>query len=147
MKINLLIIGLTFLTLPLAFGQEANSTDKVYQAKVKFFNEKLQLSQEESKNFWPVYNDYYNRKNLLSSERTNIIKYYNNNQQNLSEAEISESLSRYIEIQKEEVKLTETYNEKFKQILSDEKVLMIYITEIQFRQFLLTRLRANNIRN
>lgn len=135
------LILLLLLSLKVA-GQESPSQNRVYQVKVKFFNEKLDLSAKESEKFWPVYNDYQSRKNRLSNEKKNIIQYFNQNKANMSDEEIKKSLDRYIEIEKENTALLETYNNKFKEILPQEKVLQIYITEVEFRNYLLQRLRT-----
>lgn len=141
MKLTVLLIGV-LLGLNLSFGQATSGTNKVLQAKIQFFNQKLALSPAEAKEFWPIYNDYQSRRSKLSKERKNIMGYYSENSTNMSNDEISETLSRYIEIEKEETKLLDTYNEKFKQVLSDEKVLKIYIVEIQFKNHLLKQLRT-----
>ncbi|QQS51969.1 MAG: hypothetical protein IPM71_04370 [Bacteroidota bacterium] len=117
-------------------------SDKVQAARVKFFNEKLELTPDESKKFWPIYNDYQSRKNKLTTERKNLMSFFSSNQSNMSEKEIAETLDRYVAIEKEETQLLETYNQKFRQVLPDEKVLKIYLTEIQFRNYLLKQLRT-----
>lgn len=141
MRIIILLTGILMCVTQIQ-AQSEPETSRVKDAKIKFFNEKLNLTPDESKKFWPVYNDYQSRKNKLTSERKNIMNYYLENSSNMTSAEISESLDRYIKIQKEETLLLEQYNEKFKQILADEKVLKIYITEIQFRNYLLKQLRT-----
>lgn len=123
-------------------AQTTTQPNRVYQAKVQFFNEKLDLTPKESEKFWPIYDDYQSRKNKLLGEKRNLIQYFNNNKQNMSGDEIEASLSRYIEIEKETTQLLEEYNNKFKQILPDEKVLQIYITEVEFRNYLLQKLRT-----
>jgi hypothetical protein len=140
MKYSVLIL-LLFFALKVA-GQDTPAQNRVYKVKVQFFNEKLDLSTKEAGKFWPIYNDYQSRKNRLSNERKNIIKYFNQNKTNMSENEVNESLNRFIQIEKEITALLETYNNKFKEILSDEKVLQIYITEVEFRNYLLRKLRT-----
>ncbi|MBN1118196.1 MAG: hypothetical protein JXA77_13390 [Bacteroidales bacterium] len=124
------------------FGQGSTDNNRVFQAKVKFFNEKLELSNAEAEKFWPIYNDYQNRKNLLTSERNNLLRFFNQNRSNMSVEEVSKTLSRFIEIEKELTGLLDSYNEKFKSVLPDEKVLHIYLVEIEFRDHLLKQLRT-----
>ena len=142
MRIFILLTGL-LLCVTQVNAQTDPGTNRVKEAKIKFFNEKLNLSPDESKKFWPIYNDYQNRKNRLASERRTIMNYYLDNANNMSASEVSKTLDRYIQIQKEETDLLEQYNEKFKQVLADEKVLRIYIAEIQFRNYLLKQLRTS----
>ena len=61
----------------------------------------------------------------------------------MTDAEVSKMLDTYIGYQKQETTLLETYNAKFKQILPDKKVMMIYIVEVQFKSHLLQQLKEN----
>lgn len=150
MKIHILISGLLF-CLCSSFAQTLPQTDRVKQVKIKFFSEKLDLSAKEAKQFWPIYHNYQSRKNRLANERKNIMHFYSENSSNMSEQEISKTLNRYIEIEKEETLLLERFNTKFKTVLPDDKVLKIYIAEVLFRKYLLKQLRTEsrsiNLRN
>jgi hypothetical protein len=127
------------------FAQHGNSRyERVQAQKIAFFTERLQLTSSEAEKFWPVYNDYQNRKNKIANERRTLTQYFVENSENMSDKEISESLDKFIQLQKKETELLETYNEKFKQILPDEKVMKIYITEFQFKNWLLKQLRSNH---
>lgn len=141
MKYSILIALLLF-TLGTS-AQDGTKSNRVYQAKIKFFNEKLDLTKSDANKFWPIYNDYQSRKNKLSKEKQVIVQYFNDNRENMSADEIEESLNRFIEIDKEKSLLLEEYNKKFKHILPDEKVLQIYIVEVKFREYLIQQLRRN----
>ncbi len=117
--------------------------NKVYAAKVAFFTEKLQLTPQEAEKFWPVYNDYQNRKDRITQQRRTTTDYYIKNADNLSDKEIDQILNDYINYQKQETALLETFNTKLKEILPERKVIKVYITEIQFRNYLLGQLRNN----
>lgn len=140
MKIFALLLGV-FFSISILQSQEPVQSERVRQAKVNFFNEKLELTPQETKLFWPVYNDYQSRKNRLTNEKRNIMRFYVENGDNMSEIEISETLDRYIEIESEVSELLNTFNNKFKTILPESKVIRIYIVEVQFRNYLLKQLR------
>lgn len=125
------------------FAQDKDDArQRIQEEKVAFFNENLDLSKAEAQKFWPVYNDYQNRKNRLSNEKRTLMRYYSENAGNMSDREISETLDRYIAYEKREIELLESFNEKFREILPDDKVLKIYITEVQFKDYLLKKLRT-----
>lgn len=140
MKIFALLLGF-FFSISILQSQDPVQSERVRQAKVNFFNEKLELTPQETKLFWPVYNDYQSRKNRLTNEKRNIMRFYVENGDNMSEIEISETLDRYIEIESEVSELLNTFNNKFKTILPESKVIRIYIVEVQFRNYLLKQLR------
>ena len=109
--------------------------------KIGFFTKKLQLTTKEAREFWPVYNDYQERKNKIIQDRRNTIRYYIQNLNNLSGKEIEEITGKFIRLMKEESDLLLTYHEKFKEVLPIKKVMQIYIAEEQYKTFLLRQLR------
>jgi len=126
-----------------AFGQSSKSErDNIRKQKVEFFNKKLNLSNTEANNFWPVYNEYQNRKNKISSEKRALIRYYMQNADFMSTNEITETLEKYLSYEKQETDLLITYSEKLRKVLPDEKVLKVYVTEVQFKDYLLKQLRT-----
>ena len=125
---------------PVAGQIRQNSVlEKIQAKKVAFFNEKLQLTPNQSAEFWPVYNDYTNRKNLINQERNNLMTYFVQNEKNLSNKETSEILDKLLDFQLKETELTETYSAKFKEFLPDTKIIMIFVAEIQFKKLLLSQ--------
>ena len=134
-----LLIFISFSTYCLGQGGEQQ---RIMQEKVKFFNQQLDLSQTEADNFWPIYNDYQNRKNRIASDKRTLMKYYNQNSKNMTSKEITETLNKYMDYEKQETDLLLTYNEKFRSVLPDDKVLRIYIAEVRFKEYLLKQLRT-----
>lgn len=135
---------LLFLVLPLAISAQParNASERIQEEKVAFFNRELDLTKAEEKAFWPVYNDYQNRKNKIVAEKRTLMRYYKENERNMAEKEISEVLEKYIKLEKDETALLEDYTQKFRLILPDEKVLRIFIAEVNFKDYLLKRLRT-----
>jgi hypothetical protein len=149
MNFNLKIMKkflLTYLLILLAvcvFGQSSKSErDNIRKQKVDFFNKKLNLSNTEADNFWTVYNDYQNRKNKISSEKRALIRYYMQNADYMSKNEITETLEKYLFYEKQETDLLVIYSEKLRKVLPDEKVLKVYVTEVEFKDYLLKQLRT-----
>ena len=137
----LLIPGLT---LP---GQtkRAEIQNNLQQQKVTFFNENLQLTPAESARFWPIYNDYQNRRDKITRDRNNLLRYFELNKGNMTESEASEAIGKYVAFQQEETRLLETFTGKFKEFLPDKKVMRIYIVELEFKKWLLENLRQNKV--
>ncbi len=110
---------------------------RLQDQKIEFFTNRLDLTKNESREFWPVYNDYQNRKNLLAQERKNTAKYFTENSENISEDEAGVILKKYIDYQKKETSLLEIYTNKFRDILPEKKVIQVFLLEVQFKQWLL----------
>ena len=140
----LIILIVAIMSFSSVYSQNTDDARKrIHEEKVAFFNRKLNLSKGEAQEFWPVYNDYQNRKNKILKEKRTLMRYYTENNSNMSEKELTNTLNRYIAFEREETELLVLYNEKFRAFLPDEKVLKIYVTEVQFKDYLLKKLRAN----
>ena len=123
-------------------AQTGNQQQRIMEEKIAFFNKELNLTNSEADKFWPIYKDYQNRKNRISGEKRTLMQYYMRNANNMSSQEITETLNKYMNYEKQETDLLLTYNEKFRTVLPDEKVLKIYIAEVKFKDYLLKQLRT-----
>ncbi|MBN1950586.1 MAG: hypothetical protein JW801_05250 [Bacteroidales bacterium] len=139
-------LALLLLLIPAFSGVQAqpsrSAAQKLQDEKTAFFNKELGLSQSESTAFWPIYNDYQNRRSRIASEKRTLMDYYSENSRNISDKEITEILNKYIQLEKQETALLETYNARFREVLPDEKVFRIYIAEINFKDYLLKQIRT-----
>ena len=127
-------------------GAQTRQKGKIEAEKIAFFTRRMDLTADEAKEFWPVYNDYLSRRNKLRSDRTSLLKYINQNYKNLEEEELDESGDKIVDYMIEEAKLTKEYHEKFKNILPPYKVIRIYQVETQFNSLLLEQLRNRRSR-
>ncbi len=124
-------------------SQNTPLQDRVKEQQVAFFTGKLNLSTAEAEKFWPLYNDYSNRRETIRIEGRNLLRSVALNGDNMSEEEMAGTMQKYIENQNLEHELFLEYNKKFKKILPVEKVMMIYVAENQFKQYLLNQIREN----
>jgi hypothetical protein len=127
-------------------GLRAQNTpvqDRLKAQQVAFFTEKLDLTPAEARKFWPVYDDYSNRKETIRIEGRNLLRSVYLNGDNMSDEEIRTTMQKYLDNQNREHALLLEYNKKFQEILPPRKVLMIYVAENQFKQYLLNQIREN----
>ena len=137
--LSLLIQGATLT----AQNRNTAIRENLQQQKIKFFNENLQLTPAESTRFWPIYNDYQNRRDKITRDRTTLLRYFESNRNNMTESEATGLIEKYNAFQQEETQLLETYTKKFQEFLPAKKVLRIYIVELDFKKWLLENLRQN----
>ena len=83
----------------LSYAQTEEQIEKFNEEREVYFNEKLELTESEKKAFWPLYNDFNNRKMKLMEEERNTFRYAHKNAENLSDEEIKEILARILKLQ------------------------------------------------
>ena len=141
MKRSIIIISLAILaSLQPLFCQGQTNAERLNAFKIAFFTRKLNLTSTEAEKFWPVYNDYTNKKNQIQIDRAELMNKVNQNASRMSDKEITEAGDKLIASIMEETKLAETLHRKLKEILPPIKVLLVYQTENQYKAQLLRQL-------
>lgn len=115
--------------------------EKIQIERIAFFSEKIGLTTDEAQLFWPIYNEMDQKRTALFDEKAAIIRRYADHQDNMKGKEVDDLLKQYVNVQKQESELPVIYNDKFRKVLSAEKVMKLYVTEMQFRSYLLQKMR------
>ena len=112
--------------------------NKIKSLKVAFFTEKLNLTEKEAQQFWPVYNAYDDTvNNLKFNELGKLIRQIRQEENNLTEEKANDILNKSIEIEdkihSEDVKLIK----KLRTIISAKKILALKGAEEDFNRNML----------
>lgn len=124
------------------WSQTQEQIDQFNKERRAFFTEKLELTDAESKAFWPLYEDFANRKMKLAEDERNTYGYANKNADHLSDKEIRETLSKAFRLKEEQLALEKDfYQNKFMTALPPKKVMKLGQVEWDFRRYLMRKLR------
>jgi hypothetical protein len=118
--------------------------DEIHRRKMEFIKAKLQLTAEEEKNFMPVYTEFETKRESIMKGRHEIFRKFNQNSLNLSQEEIQKMTSDLVGYSMQEAKIMEEYDAKFKTVLSPMKVMMLYISEHEFKKNLIKNMNDTN---
>ena len=149
MKARILYMLTTALFLGATSGalnaQSKEQIEKFKEERKVYFTEKLELTEKESKAFWPLYEDFQNRKMKLVEDERNTWSYAHKNAENLTDKEILETLHKGYALKEKQLELEmEYYQEKFLAALPAKKVLKLGKVEWDFRRHLLRKLREES---
>jgi len=118
------------------------SREQVETMKIGFLTQRLNLSSEEAKVFWPVYTKYQDELEVLRKSRRENLgnpKHFDE----LSEKEVEKAVDSELGFRQSELDLLKKYHGQFKQVLPIKKVAMLYRAEEDFKRELLDRLKEN----
>ena len=108
---------------------------KMQSEKIAFITTEVGLTPEEAQNFWPVYNELDKEKDNAMRE---VFKAYRALdaaiKEGKSEKEINALLDQYLAAQKQQRELDEKTVEKYRKVLSGDKVAKVFIAEEDFRR-------------
>ncbi|MDY6799671.1 MAG: hypothetical protein SVU94_00445 [Bacteroidota bacterium] len=128
-------------------AQESNKASKEQQIKsqkIAFFTDKIGLTPEEAEKFWPIYNRYWERKNNIIANRKETMTQFAKNSENMSKKEMFQYADNYINYEMQLAELLDEYHDKFKEILSIQKVMKIYLADYEFKAYLLKKIRGSD---
>ncbi len=112
--------------------------------KIKFFNERLALSDDQAEKFWPVYEDLHNRNMKINDDERSLLTYYMSNFEAMSEKEVDETISKFMAFQDQRQALSSKYHEEFIKIIGKKKTMQMYALEREFRVYLIETFKGNH---
>jgi hypothetical protein len=138
---NLIVIFTVFLSLHLfAQPQQPPPREKVEALKIGFLTKRLNLTPEEAKNFWPVYNKFQDELEKVRKQRRELRK-PDETFEGMSDSEIEKLVDTEIIQRQAELDIFKKYHPQFKQVLPIRKVALLYKTEEDFKRKLLEMIK------
>lgn len=123
-------------------AQTQEQIDQFNEERRAYFTDKLELTEAEGKAFWPLYEDFANRKMKLVEDEHSTYAYAHKNADNLSDKEIRETLAKAFRLKEEQLALEKDfYQNKFMTVLPAKKVMKLGKVEWDFRRHLMRKLR------
>ena len=123
-------------------GRNRENQEKFRSMKIAFFTERLEFTPEEAEKFWPIYNEFEKKKASLRGEHRKLIKSYGLEAETMTDERAKEMIDQHIEIQKKETQLAVGFYAQIQKVLPAKKIMKLYITEVQFREYMLRQLRG-----
>lgn len=139
---NLIIALLILPTLALAQGPRMDEKMEAY--KVTWLTTKLDLSADEAKIFWPIYNDYTREQGTLRKERMQQMISFRKIKEidDLSDSEIQSLILNDFDFRQRDLNIERKYYNKFKSSLPIKIVGKFYRAQEAFKKELLNKYRG-----
>ena len=94
--------------------------------KIGFITQKLQLSPDEAKQFWPVYDAYAQETTKLNDTRYVLIKQYAALYDTMTDAQANDLLKQALTLDASFVKLRQTWVPKFEQVITPKQAAIFF---------------------
>ena len=142
---------LVLLCTTLTFAQEGNrrgsqmNSEKLQAARIAFLTNRLELTPETAKVFWPIFTEYDNEKSTLSKKYgTQKRSLFDEGTLNISDENADKMLAIYLEQKQAELDLEKIYLSRFKEVLSMRQVWRVIRFDSDFRRSLMERVSRGN---
>ena len=117
---------------------KAEKEAKINELRIKYFNDKLALTDAEQKAFWPLFDEYKLKdKNLRDSFQK---KFKKNAIVFMDDKKSEEYLNALLKLKDDENDLYREYINKFKKVLPIKKVAMLPTLEKEFKKEILQKM-------
>jgi hypothetical protein len=120
---------------------QAQPGDKVEALRVSFIARKLELSTSEAEKFWPVYNEYHDKLQVI---KKNLRQSYKRQSENLSEAEAEELYQIEMQSRQAELNVHRQYGDRMKSIIGARKMVKLHMAEEEFKRELIKNIKDKN---
>lgn len=110
-------------------AQDAKKEERIRSLRIAFLTEKLQLTPEEAQKFWPIYNEYEQKRRKLRKEYRNEKK-----GTEITDVEADEMVDASFELQEKQLKLKRTYYDRMKKVIPAQKLVTLDRAEKEFRR-------------
>lgn len=134
------LIILTTMSFSLVRGQNPNM-EKLNAYKIAFFTKKMNLSSQEAEKFWPLYNEFQDKKFRIQQEKVLLNRNFNQNGATMTDKELTEAGDNYIALEVKGTSLSQEYHNRFKDVLPPAKIIRLYQAENQYKLQLLNELQ------
>ena len=139
---NVFLLSFLFFTTVIIAQERRPAKERVDAMKIGFLTERLNLTSEEAKTFWPVYNMYSDElEKLRKSRRENILN-TKENLDDLSDVELEKNVDNEINFRQNELEIIKKYHPQFKKVLPIKKVAKLYKSEDDFKRRLLEMIQG-----
>lgn len=137
----LLIIGAASTTAN-AQRRSEEEIKKIQDAKVAIITNRLNLTPEQSTGFWPMYNEYSQKRREIHRAQRKIINDKKAEGQN--DEAVLNNLKEVQELRQKELDLEKEYQNKFLKVITASQVIELYKAERTFNDMLIQRLKQKN---
>jgi hypothetical protein len=110
---------------------------KIKAEKVAFLTHKLELTPGEAQKFWPVYNEFEEKRFGIHMQRRHMERETMDKLEGLNQEQLKKITLDFIDLYQQEADLMKSYNDRFFQVLPAKKVVMLYDLENDFRSHML----------
>jgi len=114
--------------------------EKFKSEKVSFLTEKLDLTVEEAQKFWPLYNEYQDKRDVII--RSQRMDRHGRGTQERTSKELEAMVDQKVEQEVELAELKLEFHKKVKKAIPIEKVVKLYRAEKDFMNYMLGKIRG-----
>lgn len=131
----------TLVTGTAAWAQRPSGEEmqRIQDAKIAIITNRLNLTPEQATGFWPVYNEYSQKRREIHRAQRKIIN--DKKAEGKTDEQVLNNLKEVQELKQKELDLEKEYQTRFLKVISASQVIELYKAERTFNDMLIQRLK------
>lgn len=109
---------------------------KIEAAKIALITNRLDLTPDQARRFWPMYNEFVKKRSALRSEMKTKVRELSDEQR----------VNLALEVKQRELDMEKNYSQKMLDVISAKQVVALRRAEGEFREMLIRRIQQQKIR-
>ncbi|MCF0043163.1 hypothetical protein [Dyadobacter fanqingshengii] len=137
--LTILVVALLSITAASAQRKSEEEIKRIQDAKVAIITNRLNLTPEQSTGFWPVYNEYSQKRKEIHRAQRKIIN--DKKAEGQTDDQVLNNLKEVQELRQKELDLEKEYQNRFLKVITASQVIELYKAERTFNDMLIQRLK------
>ena len=117
-------------------GRKGQRLAQLENAKIAFITNRVALTQDQAQKFWPVYNEFSDRRRELNRNGRLLRR---NVTEGMSDQQIRENFNQSFTVRQQELNLEKEYFDKFQKVISLRQVSRLFLAERDFTKEVIRR--------
>lgn len=117
--------------------------ERIHKFKVHFIADRIDLTDAQAKDFWPIYDNYESDQLDIRKE---FFKDFRKRNIDRTEEQVKKYLDENLDYQEAIINLKRKYNDRFLKVISAKQLADLYAAEREFKQMLIQKLRERRSR-
>lgn len=112
---------------------------RIQDAKIAIITNRLNLTPEQSTGFWPVYNEYSQKRREIHRAQRKIIN--EKKAEGKTDEQVLNNLKEVQDLKQKDLDLEKEYQTRFLKVISASQIIELYKAERTFNDMLIQRLK------
>ena len=112
---------------------------RIQDAKIAIITNRLSLTPEQATGFWPVYNEYSQKRREIHRSQRKIIN--EKKAEGKTDEQVLNNLKEVQDLKQKELDLEKEYQNRFLKVISASQIVELYKAERTFNDMLIQRLK------
>ena len=120
-------------------GNKGQRLAQLENAKIAFITNRVALTQDQAQKFWPVYNEFSDRRRELNRSGRQLRRDVT---EGMTDQQIRDNFNQSFSLRQQELNLEKEYFDKFQKVISLRQVSLLFLAERDFTKEVIKRVAA-----